>query len=100
MTLVISYRTPVRSTPRHTIASGAVLVASTAIFLPRRGPPYVRARRMRSAATPGRERQISFVDAEERADRFDHGHVAQCGDGVLDGGLAGDVGGEHDLGAG
>ena len=39
------------------------------------------------------------MDAKQRADRFDHGHVAKRGDGVLDGGLTGDVGGEHDLSA-
>src|SRR5207244_12472616 len=41
-----------------------------------------------------------FVDAEEAADGFDHGHVPEGGDGVLNGGFAGDVGGEHDLRAG
>src|SRR5438105_2367388 len=75
MTLVISYSTPVRSSPRQTMASGGVRVASTAL-------------------------PASLMDAQQAAYRFDHRHTRQDGERVLDGGFAGDVGGQHDLGAG
>src|SRR5437879_6520476 len=108
MTLVISYRTPVRSTPRHTMASGGVLVASIAMSFPRRGPlclsrrgpPIGRRFHTRGCdwtlfppggpvpsgiAWEGRKPpwvppgESSFVDAEQRADSLDHGHLPQGG---------------------
>src|SRR5438067_5809818 len=77
ITEVISYSTPVRSTPRQTIASGGRLVEF--------------------AGGSATGLVCLFVDAEQTTDGLDDGHMTQRRDRVLDCGFVGDVGGQDDF---
>src|ERR1700674_3945903 len=79
ITPVISYSTPVRSTPRHTMANGGVLVEF--------------------AGASGTGCTSLLVHAQQAADRLDDRHLAQRADGVLDSGFVGHVGGQDNFGA-